>query len=57
MYHEGKRITRLVTILEGLLESGPLGDITLPNVEDTAHGLLPYDVDTLRTFLGASDCG
>lgn len=50
MYHEGKRITRLVTILEGLLESGPLGDITLPNVEDTAHGLLPYDVDTLRTF-------
>ena len=50
MYHEGKRITRLVTILEGLLGSGPLRDITLPNVEDTAHGLLPYDVDTLRTF-------
>ena len=50
MYHEGKRITRLVTILDGLLESGPFGDITLPNVEDTAHGLLPYDGGTLRPF-------
>lgn len=50
MYHEGKRITRLVTILDGLLESGPFGDIKLPNVEDTVHGLLPHDGGTLRTF-------